>query len=180
MDHEGVGADGPDPARLGTKGDEWGSTLQAPAKDADRRGLQGENGPGPLRVLVVIPTVHGGGAEKVASILSQEWANGHAVRVLAWHVGDSTLDFGVRIEDLRMRAQSSLLGKLRVFFGRARGIQSAVKDWDPDVVMAFMDEAGLACSAAALWGGWRDRLIVSMHHNPRWLGGVRRTLLAVA
>lgn len=133
-----------------------------------------------MKILLVIPTVHGGGAEQVAAVLAREWSATHLLRVLAWHVGGEQLDFGVPIEDLRLPAQASASAKLRVFQRRVREVRRAAEGFRPDVVMAFMDEAGLVCTAAALAGGWRQRLIVSMHHNPRWLGRARRLLLAAA
>ena len=133
-----------------------------------------------MKLLLVIPTVHGGGAEQVAATLAREWSQAHQLRVLAWHVGAEQFDFGVPVEDLKLPAQAGLLAKLRVFLQRVGAISRLVDDWQPDAVLAFMDEAGLACTAAALSGGWRSRLIVSMHHNPLWLGQVRRALLALA
>lgn len=133
-----------------------------------------------MKILLVIPTVHGGGAEQVAAILAREWSRLHQLRVLAWHVGPEQFDFGVPVEDLNLPAQAGLLAKLRVFFLRVKAVSSLVQSWQPDAVLAFMDEAGLVCTAAALPGGWRQRLIVSMHHNPLWLGRLRRRLLALA
>lgn len=133
-----------------------------------------------MKILLVIPTVHGGGAEQVAAILAREWSGAHQLRVLAWHVGPEQFDFGVPVEDLKLPAQAGLLAKLRVFYQRVKAVSALVQSWQPDAVLAFMDEAGLVCTAAALPGGWRQRLIVSMHHNPLWLGRLRRALLALA
>lgn len=133
-----------------------------------------------MKILLVIPTVHGGGAEQVAAVLAREWARTHTLRVVAWHVGSERLDFGVPIEDLRLPAQATRVAKACVFLRRVKAVSCAVRSFKPDVVIAFMDEAGLVCSAAALAGGWCKRLIVSMHHNPRWLSSSRRVLLSLA
>lgn len=133
-----------------------------------------------MKILLVIPTVHGGGAEQVAALLASEWSRTHLLRVVAWHVGPERLDFGVPIEDLRLPAQATLAAKASVFLERVKAVSKIVREFNPDAVMAFMDEAGLVCSAAAMVGGWRKRLIVSMHHNPRWLGAARRLILSLA
>lgn len=134
-----------------------------------------------MRLLLVIPTVHGGGAEQVGAVLAREWlAAGHELRVVAWHVGPDRLDFGVAIEDLELPAASGLRAKLSVFLRRVGRVRRIVEAFRPDAVLAFMDEAGLVCSAAALCDGWRERLVVSMHHNPQWLSGARRRLLRLA
>lgn len=134
-----------------------------------------------MRLLLVIPTVHGGGAEQVAAVLAREWgAAGHDLRVVAWHVGRERLDFGVPIEDLGLPASPRLAGKLKAFLRRVACLRRIVRAFRPDAVLAFMDEAGLVCTAAALCDGWRERLIVSMHHNPQWLSASRRRLLRLA
>lgn len=133
-----------------------------------------------MKLLLVIPTVHGGGAEQVAAILAREWSRVHQLRVVAWHVGAEQFDFGVPVEDLRLPAQNGLSAKVRTFFSRVRHIAGIARVWQPDAVLAFMDEAGLVCTAAAIQGGWLKRLVVSMHHNPLWLGALRRALLALA
>lgn len=131
-----------------------------------------------MKILLVIPTVYGGGAEQVAAVLAREWSRAHELRVLAWHVGAESLDFGVPIRDLRLPAQRGLIAKLRMFLGRVCAVRREVRAFQPDVVLAFMDEAGLVCTAAAWRDGWLGRLVVSMHHNPLWLGRARRALLA--
>lgn len=133
-----------------------------------------------MKILLVIPTVHGGGAEQVAAILSREWSHHHPVEVVAWHVGTERFDFGVPIQDLHLPAQPGLLAKATTFMRRVHAVRQIVQRSQPDAVMAFMDEAGLVCTAAAMLDGWRSRLVVSMHHNPRWLGPLRRLVLRVA
>lgn len=132
-----------------------------------------------MKILLVIPLVFGGGAEQVAAVLSREWAASHEVRVLTFHLGAEQLDYGVPIETLALPAQSTLWGRIKNAWRRVRGVRQSVKAFQPDVVMAFMDEAGMVCALAALADHWRGRLVVSVHHNPQWLSRSRRFLLAM-
>ncbi|MBS1210636.1 MAG: glycosyltransferase family 4 protein [Proteobacteria bacterium] len=132
-----------------------------------------------MKILVVIPLVYGGGAEQVAAVLSREWAREHELRVLAYHVGADQLDFGVAVENLAMPAQSGFWSRVKMAWRRVVAVRRVVRDFSPDVVMAFMDEAGMVCALAGHRDGWLGRLVVSVHHNPQWLGRGRRLLLAL-
>jgi glycosyltransferase involved in cell wall biosynthesis len=131
-----------------------------------------------MKVLVVIPLVYGGGAEQVAAILSREWVKGHQVRVVTYHIGPDQLDFGVPVESLNLPARQGLWARLKTAWARVKAVRKIAREFQPDVVMAFMDEAGMVCSLAGLCDGWLKRLIVSVHHNPQWLRPARRALLA--
>lgn len=132
-----------------------------------------------MRILVVTPLVYGGGAEQVAAVLAHEWAQTHEVRVLAFDARGEQLDFGVPIEDMGLPARKGLLARARNAMQRMRRLNTVVREFEPDAVMAFMDEAGMVCALAGLRGGWLGRLVVSVHHNPRWLGAMRRSVLSL-
>lgn len=132
-----------------------------------------------MKILVVIPLVHGGGAEQVAAVLSRQWARAHELRVLAFNAAGERLDFGVPIDDMALPAQRGLWARACTAWRRVRALGRVVRAFEPDAVLAFMDEAGLVCALAGWRGGWLGRLVVSVHHNPQWLGRGRRALLAV-
>ncbi|GAB2890803.1 glycosyltransferase family 4 protein [Uliginosibacterium flavum] len=134
-----------------------------------------------MKILVVIPLVYGGGAEQVAAVLSREWAQAqtHRVRVLAFNAAGEQLDFGVPIEDMHLPAQAGLWPRLKTALRRVAVVGRVAREFQPDAVMAFMDEAGMVCALAGLRGGWLNKLVVSVHHNPQWLGRGRRALLAL-
>ncbi|HSD38409.1 MAG TPA: glycosyltransferase [Rhodocyclaceae bacterium] len=132
-----------------------------------------------MRILVVIPTVFGGGAEQVAAILSREWHAAHEVQVLAWQQAGEALDFGVPVCFAGLGVQSGLLRKVWNIVSRVRCVSRQMRQFRPDAVMAFMDEAGMPCVMAAALSGRLSRLVVSVHHNPQWIPLWRRVLLGV-
>ncbi|MDB5814920.1 MAG: hypothetical protein JWN23_2037 [Rhodocyclales bacterium] len=132
-----------------------------------------------MKILVVIPTVFGGGAEQVAAILSREWSLNHDVRVLAWQSAGGSLDFGVSVVFTDLGVQQGLLRKLRNVWRRVRKVSEEIRCFRPDVIMAFMDEAGMPCVVSAGLNACASRLIVSVHHNPQWLPRWRRALLGL-
>ena len=132
-----------------------------------------------MKILVVIPLAFGGGAEQVAAVLSREWAQTHSVRVLTYHLGPEQLDFGVPLETLAVPARPDFWGRITNAWRRVRAVRRLTREFQPDSVMAFMDEAGMVCVLAGLLDGWLSRLIVSVHHNPQWLSPLRRLMLAL-
>lgn len=130
-----------------------------------------------MRILLVIPTVIGGGAEQVAAILSREWSRSHEVRVIAWQASGDTLDFGVPVRFLGLGVQRGFVAKLGNVWRRVSAARGELRDFRPDVLMAFMDEAGMPCVAAAAMEHSLRRLVVSVHHNPQWIPLWRRLLL---
>lgn len=132
-----------------------------------------------MRILLVIPTVSGGGAEQVAALLSRAWSQEHAVRVLAWQAPGESLDFGVPVGFASLGVQRGLWRKLRNIGRRVQCLRAAQRAHRADVVMAFMDEAGLPATLAGLLDGSLSRLAVSIHHNPGWLPRWRRAVLAL-
>ncbi|MEC5387669.1 glycosyltransferase [Uliginosibacterium sp. H3] len=132
-----------------------------------------------MRILVVIPTVFGGGAEQVAAILAREWSGAHEVRVLAWQGPGESLDFGVPVRFANLGVQQGLARKLRNVWRRVCLVRQEMQRFRPEVVMAFMDEAGMPCVLAAATRGELSRLIVSVHHNPQWMPRWRRILLGL-
>lgn len=132
-----------------------------------------------MKILVVVPLAFGGGAEQVAAILSREWSRAHTVEVLVYHQGKEQLNFGVPVTSLGIPAQRGFLRRVLAAWRRVRAVRRAVGEFQPDVVMAFMDEAGMVCVLAGWLGGWLSKLVVSVHHNPQWLSAARRRMLAV-
>lgn len=132
-----------------------------------------------MKILVVVPLAFGGGAEQVAAILSREWSRTHTVKVLVYQHGAGLLDFGVPVESLGIPARLGVWRRAWVAWRRVIAVRRAAAEFRPDVVMAFMDEAGMICVLAGLVGGWLSRLVVSVHHNPQWLSATRRKMLAL-
>ena len=54
-----------------------------------------------MKILVVIHTLRGGGAERVVSLLSREWAKSHEVTIATFDASEAAYDYGGQIIDLR-------------------------------------------------------------------------------
>ena len=54
-----------------------------------------------MKILVVIHTLRGGGAERVVSLVSREWAKSHEVMIATFDASEAVYDYGDRIVDIR-------------------------------------------------------------------------------
>jgi glycosyltransferase involved in cell wall biosynthesis len=116
-----------------------------------------------MRVLFLIYSLAGGGAERVTGGLANHWARaGHEVTVVVWGSSDKeaeqayVLDERVTIEILNLGSEpSSLTAALAVNWRRISVIGSVLSARRPDVVIGMMTTASVLL---ALAGGARDMI----------------------
>ena len=130
-----------------------------------------------MKILVVIPTLSGGGAERVVSILSQEWAKSHRVTIVLFDASGPIHDYGGRVVDLRLPASSSLLRKICNFGRRAIRLSQVLIQSRPDRIISFLEAASFSSVAAAIMTGNRSRLYVSVRDDPLRMPAVYKLLL---
>ncbi|SAI69777.1 glycosyltransferase [Bordetella ansorpii] len=118
----------------------------------------------PLRVLVFIHSLQGGGAERVAADLSAGWAQaGHDVMVVTQtdSKGDVyPLDPRVRRRSLGTAGLRGLWANVR----RVRALRAVLREFSPDVVLGMMTTASVLAVLAAR--GLPCRVIATEHAHP--------------
>lgn len=125
-----------------------------------------------MKIALLLQTLGKGGAERVASLLSQQFAReGHQVQVLLWedvqhypHGGGLTL--------LNTPATASLAGKLWNLFKRAWLLRRWVRAQRPDLLISLMETANIPAALSVV------PVVVSVHLDPRFeLAGYQRLLM---
>ncbi len=137
-----------------------------------------------MRLTLVIPTLRGGGAERVLSTLANAWADvGHTVSLLTFDDGGNKafeLSAAVQHRPLSFASVSAnpLVG-LRSNLRRLRILRSALRESRPDVIVSFTTMANVLTILAAAAPGMR--VIVSERSDPfRFeIGGMWRRLRAI-
>ena len=141
-----------------------------------------------MKILFVISSMAGGGAERVAALLCNYWVNeGHSVTLVltASERSESRypLDPRVRFDSLGDRVggiRKTVFNKLRRLFA----LRVVLRGYRPDVVVSFMYDVNIATVIAKI--GMRMALVVSehihppMHQSPFWGGVVRKMFYAKA
>ena len=132
-----------------------------------------------MRIAFVIPSLGAGGAERVATLLANEWnAGGHDVTLVTFDAPGTepffALDPGVSLRELAASASRGLSAKLGTNVARVSRLRSVLRELQPDVAAAFMTEANVV----ALWAsrGLGVPVVISERNQPDrpGLGHVRK------
>ena len=111
------------------------------------------------RIALVIGSLQGGGAERVAGILAQGWrGRGHAVDLVTLEPGDAVpaygLDPGLRV--LRLDGTGPARNRLQALareLTNVRKLGLALRELRPDVVVSFLDQTNVLTLLACLGTG---------------------------
>ncbi|WP_419786698.1 glycosyltransferase family 4 protein [Pseudodesulfovibrio sp.] len=123
-----------------------------------------------LRIAAIVHSLAGGGAEKVAAVLSGEWsARGHQVGVFTLEhaevSGAYSLPAEVAVNRLGLSGNSSnKLAALASLLHRVRRLRSALRAFKPDVAVAFVSEVNVLTTLACLGTG--IPVVISEHCHP--------------
>lgn len=120
------------------------------------------------RILFLVSSMQGGGAERVAALLCNHWAaEGHEVTLMPTFSGRGVclypLDERVRLDYLAERVGSrrrTVLNKVRRF----TVLRKAIRELQPDVILSFLPHVNVAAVLAA-WG-LRVPVVVSERTYP--------------
>ena len=134
-------------------------------------------GKSPTRIMVIIPTLGGGGAEHVASMLTREWASRHHVTLALFDSSDRVHDPGGRMVDVGAPASNNFLGKARAAAARTIRLTNLIRKERPDRIVSFLESANFPSIAAAALAGGLDRLYVSVRDDPATFPFVFRILI---
>ena len=130
-----------------------------------------------MRIVIVINSLFGGGAERVVSTLSKEWANSHDVTVALFDGARIDYQYGGTVEDLRLPVAGNPVRKIRTAVWRSARLAKLFRAHRPDGIVAFMESANFPCIVAAALTGYLSRLRVSVRINPHMLAPAHRLLI---
>lgn len=125
-----------------------------------------------MKIALLLQTLGKGGAERVASLLSQQFErDGHEVHVLLWE-DVQHYPHGGTLTVLNTPATSSLMGKLFNLFKRAWLLRKWHKKSQPDLIISLMETANIPAALSGV------PVVVSVHLDPRFeLASYQRLLM---
>ena len=127
-----------------------------------------------MKILVVIQSLRGGGAQRVASLLSREWAKSHEVTIALFDASGMTYDHGGRIVELRAPVWPipfnffHLKGAYVVCMRAAR-LARLIRRERPDRIISFMEYANVPAIIASALTGRLPRLTISVRNKPAYV-----------
>lgn len=125
-----------------------------------------------MKIALLLQTLGKGGAERVASLLSQQFAReGHEVSVLLWE-DVQHYPHGGTLTVLNTPATTSLLGKLLNLFKRAYLLRRWYLAHQPDLLISLMETANIPAALSGV------PVVISVHLDPRFeLASYQRLLM---
>lgn len=128
------------------------------------------------RLLLVIPTLNRGGAERVVSVLSQSWARRHTVTVACFDCREHAYPIGGRLVDFDLPGGPGYVAKGIGMLRRACSLLQLIAKSRFHRIIAFTEAANLPTLLACLILGRQRRLWVSVRESAttiprpeRWL-----------
>lgn len=127
-----------------------------------------------MTLAFIIPTLRGGGAERVISRLSTHLAKSQRLFVITWDGRAPAYEFGGTIIDLNLCAARSLLGKAISQRQRCQALADALGTRGIDQAIGFMESAGVPLAMVKSRLMPKLRATVSMRCSPVALGAIAR------
>jgi len=112
------------------------------------------------KIIFVAQSLRRGGAERVVSLLSQEFERmGNRVKIVLFS-NDIEYEYGGEVINLNTPASSNYFIKLFRLFQRVHKLRKIFKNEKPDYIFSFME----SCNFASILTG--ENVVVSIRNNP--------------
>ncbi len=119
-----------------------------------------------MKILVVIPSIACGGAERVVSLLTQEWSRSNSVDVVIFDGNDISYKIAADIIDIDVKSSKHLINQLFNSLIRIIRLIKIISNRKPDRIISFMESANFPSIIASTYTKDLSRLTVSIHNNP--------------
>ena len=120
------------------------------------------------KILVVIPSLRRGGAERTVALITRQWARDHDVTIAVFNARDQAFPAAetARTVDLQCPASPSFAGKASTAITRIRRLSSLIRSEAPDRIITFMESANFPAIFACLAARRLRDLTISVRNNP--------------
>jgi glycosyltransferase involved in cell wall biosynthesis len=125
-------------------------------------------------IIVGIASLKRGGAERVVSILTKEWAKKYHVIVTVFDPSEQAYQVGGRIIPVNCLAITSWLGKIKNVLSRYLAVRKIIQKHRPIWIFTFGESANFPYILAAKSLGCIERLKISVHNPPLRLNKLYR------
>lgn len=123
-----------------------------------------------MKILFVISSLGQGGAERVLSVLANEFVKHHEVCILKFDANKPfyQISQNVKIFDTKSGVgQKGFFGNIKKRFSKIVSVRKFLKENDFDVVISFLDNTNILTILANL--GLKHKIIISEHTNHTFL-----------
>jgi len=133
------------------------------------------------KILVVIPSLRRGGAERTVALITRQWSGDHDVTVAVFNARDQAFPAAetARTVDLQCAASPSFVGKARTAITRINRLSSLIRSEAPDRIITFMESANFPAIFACLAARRLRDLTISVRNNPLTFPAYYRLLIPI-
>ncbi len=118
-----------------------------------------------MKFLFVVPTLSGGGAERVATILSNKLADeGHIVSLLYYHSTDNEYFVSENVNSINLSNVYNVEYKKLSYIGKIKRIRNIIKKENADFIIPFLSHACAHVFFASV--GLDCKVIYTVRNNP--------------
>ena len=118
-----------------------------------------------MNIIIVIPTLQMGGAERVALVLASEWLKNNKVKVLIFDNSDMAFRTEAEIIDINLPSLNGFLWKVIQFFRRSISLSKFFKKENPDRIISFMESANFPSILAAFFSNKLAKIWITCHSH---------------
>ena len=118
-----------------------------------------------MKILILTPNLHCGGAEKVLSLLSKEWLKKNSVTFCLFDTSNQFFSVNAKIYDLNTAAKKNIFLKTYNYFIRVFRFQRYLIYDNPDLIISFTESANFVSILSCIFAKRRKNLIVSIRTN---------------
>jgi glycosyltransferase involved in cell wall biosynthesis len=119
-----------------------------------------------MKILIVIYSLHRGGAERVVSRLTHVWQESHEVLVVLFDTSKAAYAYGGTLVNLKCPSANGIWGKAINSFRRIFRLTALIRKEKPDHIISFMESANFPTILAASLTGTLTCLTVSVRNDP--------------
>ncbi|MAI28795.1 MAG: hypothetical protein CMP38_01165 [Rickettsiales bacterium] len=118
-----------------------------------------------MKILILTPNLHCGGAEKVLSLLSKQWKTKKTVIFCLFDISNQFFIVDTKIYNLNAAAKNNIFFKFYNYFIRVFNFQKILKKENPDLVISFTESANFVSILGCIFAKKRKNLIISVRTN---------------
>ncbi len=130
-----------------------------------------------MKILILTPNLHCGGAEKVLSLLSKEWQKKNSVIFCLFDTSNQFFSVDAKIYDLNTEAKKNIFLKVYNYFIRVLRFQRYLIKENPDLIISFTESANFVSIVSCVFAKKRKNLIISVRTNLHHYSIMTRTFV---
>ena len=112
-------------------------------------------------IAIIVPSLKGGGAERVVSLLSQELSKKYNLYLIVFDSEEMSFEYGGKLIDIDIKSHSNIFMKTYNVFKRAYRVRKIKKKYKIQSSISFLGSANIVNILSRV----NEKTIVSIHSN---------------